>query len=197
MTQSDLAALNAAVVEYLAASETIRAEPSNAKAKPTRGKAVRQKVLFGDVDEQQGPLDEATSERLKFLHWRIDAEVLRLYNLPAALERKVLGLFSGVSRRGVPFRQTEYFPPGFTDLERLSDLLAITVDWPKTNRRRAKLIDLEEEGRLTPRQAEELETLQRLADATVSFHRPVQMEDADKIIEHLKRGGLWKEQGGR
>jgi hypothetical protein len=184
LPKSEFNALDKAVTDYFTDAKAIK-------------RTVESKNLFGDPLEEEVQIDDATSERLKFLHWRIDAEVLRLYNLPAALERKVLDLFSGVSRRGVPFRQTEYFPPGFTDLERLSDLLAITVDWPKTNRRRAKLIDLEEEGRLTPRQAEELETLQRLADATVSFYRPVQLEDADKIIEHLRRGGLWKEQGGR
>jgi hypothetical protein len=99
----------------------------------------------------------------------------------------------GVRRRGVPFEQAEYFPKGFTDVDRLSDLLAITADWPKTNRRRAKLIDLEEEGRLTSTEAEELKNLQRLADALVSLQRPVQLEGADELIERLKRRGLWRE----
>ena len=79
-------------------------------------------------------------------------------------------------------------------MERLQDLLAITVDWDKTNLRRAKLLDLEEEERLTPAQREELDELQRLADASVSLLRPVQMEGADEIIENLKRAGLWEEQ---
>jgi hypothetical protein len=149
--------------------------------------------LLPDAAEPQTPADEAAMERLRTLHWRIDAEVLRLYDLPAALERKVLDLFTGIRRRGVPFNQPEYFPKGFTDLDRLSDLLAITADWPKTNRRRAKLIDLEEEGRLTPAEAQELENLQRLADASVSLLRPVQMEKADQIIEDLKRRGRWEE----
>ena len=143
--------------------------------------------------DSEAPATDAAREQLKILHWRIDAEVLRLYDLPAAMERKVLDLFSGVRRRGVPFEQTEYFPKWFTELDRLSDLLAITTDWPKTNRRRAKLLDLEEDGRLTPNQAEELENLQRLADARISLLRPVQMEGADKLIEKLKRRGLWQE----
>ena len=137
--------------------------------------------------------DAAVLEQLKILHWRIDAEVLRLYDLPAALERKVLDLFSGVRRRGVPFEQIEYFPKDFTELDRLGDLLAITVDWPKTNRRRARLIDLEEQDRLTPAQTDELKNLQRLADARISLLRPIQMEGADELIEKLKRQGLWKE----
>ena len=141
----------------------------------------------------EAPPNDTLKEQLKVLHWRIDAEVLRLYDLPAEMERKVLDLFTGIGRRGVPFEQTEYFPEGFTELDRLSDLLAITADWPKTNRRRAKLIDLEEEGRLTPARADELENLQRLADASVSLLQPVQMEGADRIIENLKRRGIWEE----
>ena len=134
------------------------------------------------------------ADDLKALHWRIDAEVLRLYNLPAALERQVLDLFSGIRRRGVPFEQTEYFPKDFTDLGRLQDLLAITVDWDKTNLRRAKLIDLEEEERITTAQQKELDELQRRADASVSLLRRVQLEGADEIIENLKRAGKWEEQ---
>jgi hypothetical protein len=105
----------------------------------------------------------------------------------------VLDLFSGVRRRGVPFEQTEYFPKCFSDLERLSDLLAITADWPKTNRRRAKLIDLEELSQLTSEQTSELEHLQRLADVRVNLLRPRQAEAIDQQIEKLKRQGLWTE----
>lgn len=138
-------------------------------------------------------MSRATEEPLKILHWRIDAEVLRLYNFAAPLEREVLDLFSGIVRRGVPFEQTEYFPKGFSDLERLTDLLAITADWAKTNRRRAKLIDLEEAGQLSPEQASELEHLQRLADARVELLKPRQADAIDEQIEKLKRQGLWTE----
>lgn len=41
---------------------------------------------------------------------RIDAAVLRLYDLPPRLERKLLDFYWGVSRR-VPFGFTGYFPP--------------------------------------------------------------------------------------
>jgi len=74
-----------------------------------------------------------------------------------------------------------------------AELRAITTDWPETNRRRAELIDLEEEGRLTPAQADELENLQRLADAQISLLQPAQMAEADQTIEDLKRRGLWDE----
>jgi hypothetical protein len=193
LTKLDLGPLEQAVAEYLAAA---RGTPVQLREPPPKKRSKTgklQKSLFSGAPETESPADEAAMERLRTLHWRIDAEVLRLYDLPADLERKVLGLFTGIRRRGVPFEQTQYFPKDFTDLDRLSDLLAITADWPKTNRRRAKLIDLEEEGRLTPAQAEELENLQRLADASVSLLHPVQMEEADRIIEDLKRRGLREE----
>ncbi len=192
-TKCDLAHLERAVADYLEVARTIPVEEKRQPRKQRRKEDSRQKNLFADMADREAPPNDALKEQLKVLHWRIDAEVLRLYNLPAAMERKVLDLFRGIRRRGVPFEQTEYFPKGFTELDRLSDLLAITSDWPKTNRRRAKLIDLEEEGRLTPARADELENLQRLADASVSLLQPVQLEGADRIIENLKRRGLWEE----
>ena len=92
-----------------------------------------------------------------------------------------------------PLNRPSISQKGFNELDRLNDLLAITTDWPKTNRRRAKLLDLEEEGRLTTAQSHELKNLQRLADARISLLHPVQMEGADKLIENLRRRGLWPE----
>ncbi len=43
----------------------------------------------------------------------LDAEVLRLYDLPPRLERQVLDLFAGWPRLGVPFDFDRYFPAGF------------------------------------------------------------------------------------
>jgi hypothetical protein len=43
----------------------------------------------------------------------LDAEVLRLYDLPPRLERQVLDLFAGWPRTGVPFHFDRYFPAGF------------------------------------------------------------------------------------
>jgi hypothetical protein len=191
LASADLKPLEQAVVAYLDAARSVPVERQPEKQR--RQEDSRQRLLFGDTAHRESPTNDALREQLKALHWRIDAEVLRLYSLPAELEREVLDLFAGIRRRGVPFEQMEYFPKGFTDLDRLSDLLAITADWPKTNRRRAKLIDLEEEGHLKPAEAEELERLQRLADASVSLLRPVQMAEADRIIENLKRRGLWEE----
>jgi hypothetical protein len=85
-----------------------------------------------------------SDDRLRALHWRIDAEVLRLYALPPGLERQLLDLFTGAKRRGVPFAQTEYMPRTFTEPLTLRELLAITVDWQETNARRSRLILREE-----------------------------------------------------
>jgi hypothetical protein len=43
----------------------------------------------------------------------IDAEVMRLYDLPPRLERQVLDLFNGWQRRGVDFKFERYYPKEF------------------------------------------------------------------------------------
>jgi len=43
----------------------------------------------------------------------IDAEVMRLYDLPPRLERQVLDLFDGWQRKGVDFTFTRYYPKAF------------------------------------------------------------------------------------
>jgi N-6 DNA Methylase len=187
-----LGPLEKSVSDYLAAAQatpSVKRQPIGSGAQ--RSNAFRQIDFFKGEGEQA--LSEAESERLKFLHWRVDAEVLGLYNLPAKLERRLLDLFGGVRRRGVPFLQMEYFPKGYTDLNRLSDLLAITVDWKKNNRRRGKLIDLEGEGRLTPAQVEELANLQRLADALVGLMQPWKPDEVDRAVERAKQRGVWQE----
>ncbi len=73
------------------------------------------------------------------------------------------------------------------------DIRAATTDWLETNQRRAKLIDLEEEGRLAPAEVDKLANLQRLADLGITLLQPVQLEGADRIIDDLKRRGLWEE----
>ena len=190
LVAASLKTLEQAVADYLKAASAANSVTMKKRRSNDKIKTVQMNLgLAGESQET----DRATAEQLKFLHWRIDAEVLRLYNLPALMERKVLDLFEGIRRRGVPFEQTEYFPKGFPDLNRLSELLAITADWPKTNRRRAKLIDLEEDGCLTPEQTTELAQLQRLADARVNLLKPRQADAIDQQIENLKRQGLWAE----
>ena len=190
LDKHDLTVLEETVTTYLKAARAVPVPVTNKGQRKDKRDTEQMNLGIAGVSHE---MNRATEEQLKILHWRIDAEVLRLYNLPALLERKVLDLFGGIRRRGVPFEQTEYFPKGFTDLERLADLLAITADWPKTNRVRAKLIDLEEAGQLSAEQASELENLQRLADARVELLKPRQADAIDEQIEKLKRQGLWTE----
>jgi hypothetical protein len=190
LLEQNLTALETAVKNYFDAAATFSKQKKVTHNKQKTGReTIQMKFPLGVAEE----VDDFKESELKQLHWQIDAEILRLYNLPAPMERKVLDLFEGIRRRGVPFDQTEYFPRGFNDLNRLSELLAITADWPKTNRRRAKLIDLEEENHLTPEQATELERLQQLADARVNLLKPRQADAIDQQIEKLKRQGLWAE----
>ena len=44
---------------------------------------------------------------------QVDAEIMRLYDLPPRLERQLLDLFSGHKRPGAPFDFRRYFPAGF------------------------------------------------------------------------------------
>jgi len=43
----------------------------------------------------------------------IDAEILRLYDLPPKLERQLLDFFAGYPRKGVDFKFDRYYPEGF------------------------------------------------------------------------------------
>jgi hypothetical protein len=132
-----------------------------------------------------------TQQRLKLLHWRIDAEVLRLYALPRRLERQLLDLFTGAERRGVPFKQTEYVPRTFPRPLALRELLAITADWEGTNDRRERLILKEEHGKLSAAERSELADLQSLADARMDLLAPLPIAELEAIAADLKRKGLW------
>jgi len=58
----------------------------------------------------QGEVDAKEAERRMFA---IDAEVMRLYNLPPKLERQMLDLFAGWERKGVDFDFRGYYPKDF------------------------------------------------------------------------------------
>ena len=124
----------------------------------------------------------------------MDAEVLALYNLPAKLERQLLDYFTGEKRVGVPFEQREYFPKGFQGADQLSELLAITADWPKHARRESKLIKKEyDDDGLPPKELEELEGLQRLGALHLKLIAPLDRSELDAEIARLKREGKWTE----
>jgi hypothetical protein len=136
---------------------------------------------------------DADLEALRVLHWRMDAEVLKLYALPVELERKLLDYFAGCKRVGVPFTQDRYFPPHFNEVLSLADYLAITADWEVTNARRLELIELKLKGNLAPEAKAELARLKKLAWAKAQLVRPLPLEEARAEEAELKRKGLWIE----
>ena len=136
---------------------------------------------------------EAEREALRVLHWRMDAEVLKLYALPVALERKLLDYFAGCKRVGMPFHQDRYFPPHFHEALSLADYLSITADWEATNTRRLELIELKLKGQLDAEGKTELVRLKKLAWAKAQLVRPLPLEEAKATESELKRKGLWVE----
>lgn len=62
--------------------------------------------------EFMGPAVDARTVRAALL--TLDAEVLKLYDLPPRLERQLLDLFNGVERKGVGCDFRGYYPAGFT-----------------------------------------------------------------------------------
>jgi hypothetical protein len=186
--------LEATVAAYFKAAKGSPPVPRKKNTASARTKRDNQ-LLLDVIEDEENALSKR-QEELKYLHWRIDAEVLRLYQLPAWAERKILDLFTGVRRRGVPFVQDHYFPKGFTDLERLDDLIAITADWELTNERRCQLIRKDVKKQLQGNEPEELKRLEWLADARCSMVTvlyPPRPDALDLIVERLKKEGRWVE----
>jgi len=59
------------------------------------------------------PKGQPDPEAAKRLMLRLDAEVLRLYDLPPRLERELLDYFDNYSRQGVPFDFDRYYPEDY------------------------------------------------------------------------------------
>jgi len=191
VTDRSCEVLEGLVESYFKASKGAR--PLAKRAKPQPKSSDSQLALGLPID---GGDSITPGEKLKYLHWRIDAEVLRLYDLPSSDERRILELFTGEQRKGVPFFQNEYFPKGFSHLDRLSDLLAITADWTSTNRRRCQLIRKDVKGNLTDKETAELDRLEYLADARIALmdlQHPEEPDEIDRTMERLKWEGKWIE----
>lgn len=131
-------------------------------------------------------------DELKVLHWRIDAEVLRLYGLPPHLERQLIDLFAGVERVGVPFEQREFVPKDFSEISTLREFMAITVDWNETNERRSHLIERKVKRMILNDERLELEHLQQLTDARIRLLAPLPIKQLEAVKDDLKRKGIWE-----
>jgi hypothetical protein len=91
------------------------------------------KILQPDVDSKES----------KRRMYAIDAEVMRLYDLPPRLERQVLDLFDRWERPGVDFKFDRYYPEGFESWIPLHEYLSeeyqrstpsFVNEWVKKNR---------------------------------------------------------------
>jgi hypothetical protein len=136
---------------------------------------------------------EMAPAKLERLLLRVDAEVLKLYSLPLDLEQRVLGLFSGTKRLGVPFRQTRYLPSELEGRIRFSDFLQSEEDWPSTNRERGMLIDKNISGRLNEEERARLDALQAYTDYHIERVAPRPTRALDEIEDRLFSGSQTKD----
>ena len=127
---------------------------------------------------------------LKNLLLQVDAEGLKLYDLPLALEKLILGQFSNWRRVGVPFEQSRFLPETLEGKLGLSQFLEMEGAWPATNRERGQLIDKNIAGTITAEERGRLDVLQAYADYHLQkiAPRPIHMLD-----ELERRLGLHRE----
>lgn len=141
------------------------------------------RAYLAAVTSLDGPDGQIAPDTTRDLLFRVDAEVLRLYHLPPFLERELLDLFAGWPRVGVPFPLDRFFPPHFKDRLPLHDLIDITQDWPKTNRRRDELIEKKIHRSIAPEEKTELSRLQELADLRVRLVAPLPLHELEPTQE--------------
>jgi hypothetical protein len=118
--------------------------------------------------------DVVDERMLHLLLKRLDAEVLRLYDLPARAEKKLLDLFAGRERPGVPGMFRGYYPKGFSQAiplyAYLSDSYQVahrggSPDLPQDRLDRYDaLIDKQLADELSEQEGEELHRLQAEVD---------------------------------
>jgi type I restriction-modification system DNA methylase subunit len=188
-SDAQLQEIESAARAYLEACAPVRAAQVGKPHKRASLADTPQLPGFSDIEEDVS--NSANFAHLRDLHWRMDAAVLRLYNLPPKLERQLLDYFAGHSRERVPFAQTEYIPQGFTAIHTLDELLAITADWPIHNERRSLLIDKECDGTITRDERDELKRLQKQTSLRRQLLAPYPTAELDEEMARLKREGKW------
>ena len=127
----------------------------------------------------------AALERLLLL---VDSEVLKLYSLPPNLEERILGLFTGWKRVGVPFTQTSYLPKELVGRIRFSDFLQFEENWSVTNRERGILIEKSISGTISTEEQTRLDTLQAYADYHIEKVAPRPTHMLDELENRLFLG---------
>ena len=159
--QKDIRRVTLAAVNYLEAANCFDKSNDGAGAQPL--------PLFDGLSSET--VDEHT---LHLLLKRLDAEVLRLYDLPARAEKKLLDLFAKRERPGVPGSFKGYYPRRFTQsiplYAYLSDSYQAALHGaslglpPEILDRFDKLVDKQLAGELSGQEGEELHRLQAEVD---------------------------------
>ncbi len=127
--------------------------------------------------------DTVDQKTLHQLLMHMDAEVLRLYDLPARAERKLLDRFSGKVRPGVPGRFTRYYPDDFTACVPLYVYLSDTYQRflrvgtatvsTEVQTRYDQLVDKRLQTKLTPAERDDLHRLEAEMDGgDYAAHQP-------------------------
>ncbi len=190
-----LAYLNAAT-EFTTKTQAQAAKAkSNAKSAKAQTLSASRQMRLGFASEPTEEEIKAASERLRALHWRVDAEVLRLYALPPELERELLDTFDGVRRVGVPFEQTHYIPRECPDVLTLDDFLRITDEWDSTEARRCELVEkrIKSGGRTTEEESQ-FRQLQRLLMLRRRLYSPLPTAEIKALTKQIKEGAKWEEE---
>jgi hypothetical protein len=200
LNSCDLARLESAARTYLEVAKEFTATYQQPQTK-TKSGAPKKKLPKQTARDQMHlglpgqPTDEeiaGAKERLRALHWRVDAEVLRLYALPPELERELLDAFDGVPRVGVPFEQTCYIPREFRDVLTLDEFLRITDEWDATEARRCKLIEKRIKiGSRTSEEEKEFQQLQRLLMLHRRLYAPLPTAEIKVLAKQLKEESAW------
>ncbi len=135
----------------------------------------------GLYDQRSEPvIDAATLRRLLLA---VDAEVLRLYALPAWAERRLLDLFADSRRKGVPLDFGPYYPADFKEILPLYAYLSETYQRyletgdpevaDDVRRRYDELIDKRLAGELTPEEGDQLRRLEAEMDGSDYAAQPL------------------------
>jgi len=124
---------------------------------------------------------------LRILHLRVDAEVMRLYGLPPEMERRVLDVFAGEARKGVPFEQTGYFPRDLEGLNTVAELVTVLAEWEPRVTRKSELIQKKVARTATKSELTELADLKRLSAARRNLLAPLPMEEARRMYDEVVR----------
>lgn len=79
---------------------------------------------FSLMEKKDSEFRIDVGDKAKHLLLSIDAEVMRLYDLPPKMEKQILDLFQGVQRKGVDFPFTGYYAEGFESAIPLHEYLS-------------------------------------------------------------------------